>query len=41
MTEIYLQRKEYKIQQVRGKGSKLPSGEVRVSRECGGVGVVP
>ena len=29
-----------KIQQVKEKGGKLPSGEVGVSRECGGVGVV-
>ena len=29
-----------KIQQVKGKGGKLPGGEVRVSREWGGVRVV-
>ena len=39
--EIYLQWKEYEIRQVKGKGSKSPSGEVGVSREHGGVGVVP
>ena len=40
MMEIYLQRKESENMTSEGKGSKLPSGEVGVSRECEGVRVV-
>ena len=38
--EIYIQRKEYKNTTSEEKRGKLPSGEVGVSRECGGIGVV-